>query len=221
MITLEAFSEGERKIIERDFVNSNIHTEGTLPSAYMETGNPERVEYGALLRHPDYIAIPTEEFSMRISDIAPSLACPREDVHTGLVQYRGDEDKDIVLKKLKEATYKALGSLKSPRMTYERWYYNQDTVIVAGEINEAFVDIMNGIMSNYEGDGLRIKWGAQITANRFTEKRSPEELQEFFKLMKRAPELGLSRPTILDVISQTISRYGSTIEIYARFRISP
>lgn len=219
MITLESFLQNQRDIIEKDFVQSKVRVEGTSPPDYVAAGR-ERVEYGALLRHPDYIAGPVEEFSLRISTLVPSLYCPKADVHTGLVQYRGAEGREIVLKLLADATYKALRDFRSPRMGYDEWYFNQDSVIVAGQTDQAFIDIANGIMANYQGNGLRVKWGAQITANRFTEKRSPEELQEFFDLMKRAPRLGLSRPTILDIINQTISRHGSTIGIYERFEIT-
>lgn len=218
MVTLENFSENQRNIIERDFVRSKIWAEGTSPPDYM-TSDGVRIEYGALLRHPDYIAEPVEEFSQRIASLTLSLYCPKNDVHTGLVQYRGDESKEVVLRLLADATHKSLRELQSPHLNYDRWYCNQDSVIVAGQADQAFVDIANSIMTNYQGSGIRVKWGSQITANRFTERRSPEELQEFFELMKSAPRLGLSRPTILDVISQTISKNDSIIETYERFTI--
>ena len=74
---------------------------------------------------------------------------------------------------------------------YHNWGFNSDTVIVKGTPSYHFLDIAKRVVGNGKKQGLELKmpWAAHITATRFSEEMSPEELQGFFKLMQEAPQV--------------------------------
>ena len=184
MITIKEFMDVQNSILERDFVRSDVAENGITP--YIEEGD-ETVSYGMLLWHPYDVARKVEDFSYKISKTAPSIPCAAKDAHVGLVVYNGCEGGELVLRKLCEAVRKAARSdkFRRPRMNYNSWFCTRNSVVAAGRgydaIDDHFVGITNGILNNYSGSGLERKKLAQITSNRFTEARNPEDLSKFLK----------------------------------------
>ena len=215
MVKFEEFLAGQEEVYSRLEDTSRIRLEGIRPSL------KGKRSYAAVLRHPDYIAGPLEEFSRRISAKVPSVWYGRDNGHTRLAAYIIGEDLETdesVSRRLCNAVSKAHKKLRVPEINYINWMYSTDSVIVKGLPNETFLGIALEIMKNY-GGGLSPAWGAHITANRFTEARRSEELLEFFELMQKAPVLGLSRPDTIDVIRHDVNKAGILFEVYERFKI--
>jgi len=113
----------------------------------------------------------------------------------------------------------ARSKLQRPSIGYSEWLYNKGAVIVAGQPDKAFLESAKSIqeqarLSNTE---LRLPWGAQITAARFTENRPNERLGGFFDIMRSAPEIGSSTPTAIDVGYLTFFNDGVHFETHERF----
>ena len=220
MLDAESFMDAQRAVLRRNFFNADEGKGSVEP--YL-SGGKNKVFYGVLLWHPYDISRKIEDASHGISELVPSIPCSAGDAHVGLAVYTGSESGDKVLKKLAEAVHRAKRDLRSPLLNYDGWFHNNVTVVAAGTGNDAmddaFVSMVNGILKNYDGNDLERKRIAQITTNRFLERRTQEELEHagFFGYMGSLPALGESRPTRLGVIHHIIDKTGQTIEPYEVF----
>src|SRR3989344_4942410 len=104
---------------------------------------------------------------------------------------------------------------------YPNWLYNQNSVIIPGIPDGQFLGLTKMVVdgAKQEGMELRLPWGAHITTNRFTQKTSPNELKDFFKLMNKAPRLGTSFPIFIDVGYFNFSPAGFIIEVAKDLRV--
>ena len=198
---------------------SKLEIEGTKPSIPDSQGG-----YLIIFRHPLKVTEKVEGFSKRISQIVPAIVYDSATIHTTISDFGIKEgfapEKDILEKLCNSA--RRVFFKDTPAISYSEWLYNQNTVIVAGMPDETFLEIAQGIYSSGEKNGikLRMPWGAHITVNRFTEQKSPEELKDFFKLMKEAPVLGKSVPENIDVAYFDFSPKGFKTTTYERFKLS-
>lgn len=197
---------------------SKLQNEGIKPNIPKSQGG-----YLIVFRHPLEIAQKVEGFSRRISQAVPAIIYDSANVHTTISDFGIKEDfvpeKDT-LEKLCNSVRGAVITNK-PLISYSEYLFNQNTVLVAGISNQAFLEVAQNIYSSAEGKGiqLRLPWGAHITANRFVEQKSPEKLKDFFKLMKEAPVLGNSVPENIDVAYFDFSPNGFKITTYERFSL--
>jgi len=216
MPNFEAWKTKQREIYDR-FARSTDEVEGIIPNIPESQGG-----YLIILRHSEEISEKAASFSDRISNCVPALTYDRDTIHTTISDYGLSEDFEpdqSILRKLCDAV---LSMEESPIIDYTSWLYNPNTVIVAGNPNRQFLEIAEEIKTNAQGKGieLRLPWGAHITANRFTKKKTRNELSDFFKLMQEAPILGKSKPEHLDVGHFKLNKQGFGITTYERFTIS-
>ena len=216
----ENFMDAQRAVLRKDFFNADEGKGSVEP--YL-SGGKNKVFYGVLLWHPYDISRKIEDASHGISELVPSIPCSAGDAHVGLAVYTGSESGNKVLKKLAEAVRRAKRDLRSPLLNYDGWFHNNVAAVAAGTgnnaVDDAFVSMVNVILRNYDGNDLKRKRIAQITTNRFLERRTQEELEHagFFNYMRSLPALGESRPTRLGVIYHIIDKAGQIIDPYDAF----
>lgn len=78
---------------------------------------------------------------------------------------------------------------------------NGKTIIAAGIPTESVWAINQGVKLAGSELGIELKgaWGAHLTVNRFLEAQTKEELTPLLELINKAPTLGLTTPTAIDV----------------------
>jgi hypothetical protein len=84
-------------------------------------------------------------------------------------------------------------------------------------LNENFLKLALDLRRKAEERGLelRLPWGAHITASRFTEKKSPEQIKDLLAFLseKRAVEIGESVPRQIDVGIFVLNKEGFQINV--------
>ena len=212
----QEFLRKQEEVYNRFRDTSKLQTEGTKPNIPQSQGG-----YLIVFRHHSDIANGVEGFSRRISQAVPAIVYDSATIHTTISDLGIKENFAPETDTLERLCNSVRGALivSKPLISYSEWLYNQNTVIVAGIPNQAFLEVAQNVYSAAEGNGvqLRLPWGAHITANRFAEQKSPEELKDFFKLMKEAPVLGNSIPENIDVAYFDFSPKGFKTTTYERF----
>ena len=212
----QEFLTGQDEIYARFRDTSKFDTGGTKPNIPVSQG-----AYLIAFRHPDAITEKIEKFSRRLSQVIPLIVYNSSAIHTTISDFGVSEDfipEESTFRRLCDVVGNAVIT-KSPAISYPGWLYNQDTIILAGTPDQAFLDVAEGVCSSgrRKGFDLRLPWGAHITADRFSEQRSPAELRDFVTLMKEAPVLGVSVPKYIDVACLNLSPRGFAITTYERF----
>ena len=214
----QEFLRKQEEVYSRFRDTSKIMAEGTKPSL------PAKPQGGYLIvfRHSIEISQEVERFSRRISQAAPAIVYDAATVHTTISDF-GIKESFIpeadTLAKLCNSVRNVV--MNRPTISYGEWLFNQNTVLVAGMPNQAFLEVVQNVHSSAERNGvqLRMPWGAHITANRFTQTKNPTELSDFFKLMKEAPKLGESEPEFIDVGYFEFNMERFLFNIYERFSL--
>jgi|SRR3989344_1753997 len=216
------FLEKQSEIYNRLKDTRKIRAEGTEPRSLPQGG------YLIMFRHSLDTAVAVERFSRRIACVVPSIAYDAETVHTSISDYMLSDDFKVD-KEILEKLGRAANSIKnqpSPVIEYSsadypNWLYNQNSVIIPGIPDGQFLGLTKMVVdgAKQEGMELRLPWGAHITTNRFTQKTSPNELKDFFKLMNKAPRLGTSFPIFIDVGYFNFSPAGFIIEVAKDLRV--
>ena len=214
---IEDFLTKQEEVYARFRNTSKVQSEGTKPNLPNQQGG-----YLIIFKHAEEISEKIGDFSRKISQSIPLMAYDSKTIHTTISDYNISEifnpDKNILDNICDSVNSIAVGKLK---IGYNEWLYNQDTVLVAGYPNEIFLDISKSIYWSaiQKGINLRMPWGAHITAGRFTKQKSPNDLSDFFKLMKETPKIGISNPKIIDVGYFSFGKKGFTINTYEKFVI--
>jgi hypothetical protein len=199
----QEFLTKQEEIYEKNRDTSKVREEG------IKHGAPSKGGYLVIFEHPDYITEPLEEFSDRISRVAPAITYGQRNAHTTISDYLVTDldefspDEEILAKLSCGVTRAIYGGedTKFPIVHFnEKSLYNQSSVITPGVPDETFFDITQSIIEGCKREGieLRMPWGAHMTTARFTSSRAPEELAEFYELMENAPILG---PSVVEAIN--------------------
>lgn len=212
----------KQKGIYEKFENSPIRENGTNPSDIVTNGLRA---YIIAFRHEESVNEKISKFSERIRKEIPVVRYASRDIHTTVSDYGQKIPKEFhleesVLEKLSESVC-SIGNLTSPTINYDKWIYNENTIIVAGVPCIKFYDLSERIIQNSKDKGieLRMPWGAHITATRFKEKLNPFELKNFFKLMKESPHIGESKPKFIDIGWYGLDKERFIFSIYKRFNL--
>ena len=201
-----AFRKKQHEIYDK-FRDGKLKAEqlGIVSDSFMN-----KAGYLVLIKHPDEIAEPVARFGERIGAEVPAAVYGQPAIHSTFSNYgvidlaEGVEfsrDGDLEKKLLPAVDRAVTHHDDSVEMTYPKWLYNQTTVIVEGHTTPGFLSLAERVQAEslWEGVALGLPWGAHITSARFLEKRSPEEISDFLKLMKEAPRLGVNRPQYAEV----------------------
>tara|TARA_Y100000310_G_C20659174_1_gene803690 strand:+ start:784 stop:1950 length:1167 start_codon:yes stop_codon:yes gene_type:complete len=222
--------------------SSYIEIEKISPAAAIAEGQNG---YIVLLRHPEEVVGPVTEHSQKIAQVIPSITYDDRNMHTtaitALVQPGvAEPDNEILNVLCRTVQYENRSSLLvrsiTPLIEYRNefknnsWGYNKDTVIVKGKPNLMFTHLIQTLVHNFEelkdpnhSDveeitfDLNPSWGSHITAARFLEEASPEQVEELERLIKVAPVVGVGKPTHLEVGHFNLDQEGFRIETYERF----
>ena len=227
VVDLERFLSDQASIFSRFRDTTTVTSDGLKASPLL--GQPSRGSYLIALRHPKEITEPIEALSRRITETVPALMYDKANIHTTLALYRAGpyfSPDESVLEDLAACVQDALPQLESPRIRYEEWLYNQDSVIIKGEAKADFFRLANTIFASLQQAGIgeiRVPWGGHITVSRFSEARSPDQLGAFFQLMKSIRPLRReSRPKYLDMGHTTMDgKEGFFYHIHRRFELEP
>lgn len=205
-----------------DFRRNSVREKGTKPSSALNG----QAGYIVALRHPNQITLPISNFTHELQKSTPGLVYDPNNVHTTILTYAVQEKENFELESsLIEKISKGVGkSLEIPwksRIDFSEWLYNQDTVIIAGQPNKDFIDYSERIVEEINGKGLDVKmpWGAHITAFRFSQRQNPKELRDFFNIMEKCPNLGISVPQSVDIGYFTLIPEGFMLRTLERFSL--
>lgn len=199
-MTYLEFLENQNTIYLRLSNDRTLTENGTVPNPNIKnTGG-----YLIALRHPSSLTDVIDEFSMKISNIIPSIIYNKSNIHTTISDYNIANDFVPDYAGILDKLWTSVKEIKNRGqilINYYRMISTKDSVIMAGIPNENFYNISQAIINNARSSGieLRFPWGAHITLSRFLEKKSPAELAEFFKLMESAPKIGEIKPEFIDV----------------------
>ena len=201
------------------FRNSTIKIEGTRPN----TPTKNTGGYLVAFRHPEEVREKISSFSRKIAETTPLLIYGKDVIHTSITDFSVMENfspEPGILRSLCDIVRK-FNNKQSPKIDYQQWLYNQNTIILEGTPNELFFNY-GWDVKNSGGEKhiqLRLPWGAHITANRFKEEKNPEELRDFFKLMREAPVIGMTFPECIDVCTFSFDINGFELKTYERFNL--
>lgn len=219
IMELSDFLNKQREIYDK-FRNNKVKETGINPKQELLKGVGS---YLIVFRHSLDVIESLDEFSYKVSREIPSITYGLSNAHTTISDYElGPEfiPKKQTLEKLTLAT--SIASERSvPKINYNEWLYNGDSIIAAGIPDGQFLEIVEHIIDNSKrlGIDLRYPWGSHITAARFTAPKKPEELRAFFELIKEAPQLGISKPKKIDLCVQRINYLGHSLSTIERFSL--
>jgi hypothetical protein len=183
--------------------------------------------YLVSFRHPDEIVSRIEEFASRITETVPGIAYDSKNAHTSISDYglqsltEGEFSKDRnVLRALADSLV-TLIDVQGSSIEYPEWLYNRDSVIVAGRPSIEFFEISERVQREAARRGLELRtpWGSHIIAVRFTEQRTSDELEDFFKLMQEAPNIGTSALNIVEVGHYILTSEGFDYQPFDRVNL--
>ena len=156
-------------------------------------------------------------------------------IHTTLgvvgMQYRSPEEqninsKDVTL--LENALRTVAKEFPAVTLPYNGWMYNRDTTIAQGIADQAFVqlaDVVHTSLQEYHAaekiGKVQQPWGGHITVSRFLEHTSPEQLADFFNVVKSEPTLPPSTPEAVCLGYVSVKEGKVTIKIFERFPLRP
>ena len=229
MIELETFLQGQQKVYDKfRAAYTTIRTEGTTPPKTVEN----RDGYLIILKHSDEIVEHCADLSRKIAEVVPAMVYEGIAVHTTLgvigMQYRPPEQQGINRESvalLKNALHTVSRFFLAMNIPYEGWMYNRDTTIAQGIADEAFVylvDLVHGSLQRYSDAVEKIgkvqqPWGGHITVSRFLESTPPEQLNEFFNVVKNEPTLPSSTPEAVCLGYVSVKEGKVDIEIQEQF----
>ncbi len=215
--TYVGFLNRQNAILSKAFRNNvQLKEQGTTP----DLPSQEHAYYVALIHSSD-INSKVTDFSRQVASRVPALMYDPTNIHTTLAngyitrgEFTADPQK---LDKLIDLL-SGLRSKKVPRLVYHAWLPNQTTTIAAAYADQAFFELALSIHEETRNRGLDLNfpWGSHISASRFTERRSPDQLEELFSFVEEAEPLGESKPVKIAVgiaettpTSFTLEEHGS------------
>lgn len=181
--------------------------------------------YIIAFRHPEPIMQRFTATAKAIQQIVPSMPYAHENGHTTLTVYqRGSADAFVpdvaVLEHLCAVAASLSRSLwAAVQMTFQDWLLDTDTVLVAGQPNQAFWEVgkhiqMAGARRNLD---LRMPWGAHMTAARFLTGADQHTQLRLRAFLAEAPALGTSTPPAIEVGYYRCGSATFTLHSYQRF----
>jgi hypothetical protein len=214
------FLSKQQEIYQRFEDTTKVQSEGVTPHTLNGWGT-----YAIVFRHPEEVVGKIAEFIKKIASSVPIMGYDCESIHTTISDYdlrEGFSPKREVLETLTNSVSLIAKDLVQPKIDYQGFLYNQNSIIVAGNPNESFLQTSLKIQESGKDNGieLRLPWGAHITAARFSQKKGSEKLSEFFELMKSSPEIGASNPFAIDVGYFKIQKDQVELETYTRFDLT-
>lgn len=179
---------------------------GLVPNMRLEEA------YIIALRYPKDISDKVTSLSKEIADRITATIYENytlDNIHTtlgviGKVTREEDlfePDKDII-DYLTQLTERVVSAAEAPRIMFNEWGINSNTIIAMGYSNEKFFRIPFEIEDGYQRDlSFELPWGAHITTSRFLENLSPIEVKNsgIIELIEKTDPLGPCFPDKIDV----------------------
>lgn len=177
------------------------------------------------LIHGEQVTEQVASFSERLRGVVPAVIQPQDTYHTTISNYGVEQLNNGIYDKDTADTLCGIANRIQingrVEIDFPGWLYNQTTLIVEGHPNEPFSSLA-GQINSYGGEvgiELKLPWGGHITIARFLERKRPEEITDFFRLMKEAPRIGLSKPTHIKVGYQKLNSEGFSYDTIELFRL--
>ncbi|GEM_PF-6258462 len=226
MINHQAFVDQEQSIYQKSFAKGTtlLEQQGIKPSSALVDSQSG---YLVAVRHPPAIVDRVAAFSQRVASVVPAIVYDDKNMHATVATYQIDKGIRAPDSGVLRAICQQLTPFSSQRPlimygtpTAHNWYANSDTVIVGGSPALSFTDLIDRVTtpsSDQSSLVLKPTWGSHITAARFTEARSSDQVKDLVALLKEAPIVGESQVTSLDVGFFTFTKDGFTYTVHDRF----
>lgn len=166
--------------------------------------------FNIVLEYPRAVVNKIADFSEELTSIIPGTKYTKENIHTTVAVFRGEEINSEIPEKegeivdsLKKAVNKIHQEInkKKIKIYLGKMLINNESTILAGYPDKEFyklLDILDQANNNYLR--FRLAWGAHITTGRFnTEEENPNILYEIHKLVDRFninKEVSTKKPVI-------------------------
>ncbi|GIU68973.1 MAG: hypothetical protein KatS3mg002_0209 [Candidatus Woesearchaeota archaeon] len=225
------FLQKQGEIYDRFKDEDKFLKDGVIPNV-----KPQQSGYLVIFRHPDSIAERVQKLSEKINTITPVVLYSKSHIHTTITDYKLTEedftpDKNV-LENMARAVHDIKKDITASEIFYFDWFTNSNTVIAAGTPDDNFLDVAQkyltaaekiGLTTNPKEGGIRMPWGAHITAARYMNKLDPvkdkEKIKELLNTIKSTPVLGISKTEFIDVGYFTIKGDKMEYTIHERFKI--
>jgi len=178
------------------------HRAALLESQSVE--KPKRAQdatrgYYVVFRLPEHARNTLGEVSEQIAQLTPSITYKPEIMHATLSDYgivpenEFSQDNDL-LEDICQGIEQSLPHINAPVVEIKDLLYNPDTVLFEGQPDKMFFNACKTVIKNCKTQDvdLRDPWGAHITISRFSENKTPDQLQELIKYLKTVPPLNES-----------------------------
>jgi hypothetical protein len=218
-------------------IYTNIERTGSSLGETETTRNDVNEAQGAYLiawRHPNRITIPVEDTSLSVGALVSAITYNRHNLHTTVSDYgltpglvinpetdRGHDEMLDTLTNTVRSGIDAAGirAVSESRIGFHRYITNGKSVIAPGQANDEALDIRQSILASGADHGIDLKgsWGNHMTVNRFTDESSLEAAAKIVGLLRSAPNIGVSRPTSIDVGYLSVDSEHFAFTTHARF----
>lgn len=197
-MTKEEFINKQKRIYKEIQTDAN-HLSKLTPIAFHNQGG-----YIVALRHSDDVVEAIEKFNDRIEKMIPIMKYDRTNLHTTMatfqVQDHFEPDENMLDRMLDVLKGRSL-TCEPMEIGYREYLLDRSAIILAGEFCEGFYVNSTNLISALQDDGFQFKypWGTHITACRFKEKGSLEQIREIQAVIAESQINLTSVPKQIDV----------------------
>ena len=204
-MTFENFIANSKAIFEA-FPNEQVWLQGGF-RANRQIGMPE-AGYCVVLRYDQNVTDLIANYMKKIFAILPPVVeYDAQSLHTTIGVFekgavKGFAPDSEVLKRLGKSVKTGLrNNPGNPAVTFERWLYNQEAMLISGYPNLDLWYLMQKIGEACQENGVPLERGhiMHITTARFTRGVSRPVFEQFLRLMDSAPIIGTTKPSAIDV----------------------
>jgi hypothetical protein len=204
-MTFEGFITNSKAIIER-FPNQQVWLQGGF-SANRQLYKPE-AGYCIVIRYDEKTTSLISHFIQELYSILPPVVEYNErSFHTTIGVFNKSELKGFVpdpsvLKLLSKSVQAGLWKgTENPEVTFEKWAFNNEAILVPGYPNHDLWCLAQNIMNACHENRVPLEpWRIiHITTARFIHGVSQQVFKQFLLLMESAPALEPTKPIAIDV----------------------
>jgi hypothetical protein len=204
-MTFEGFIANSKAVFE-SFPNEQVWLQGGFtPNRQLQM--PE-AGYGVVIRYDEKTTNAISHFIEKVRAVLPPMVeYNQQNFHTTLGVFdKGDLEGFVpdsaVLKSLGKAVETGLrDGPENPEVSFEKWLFNNEAILVCGYPNQALWRLSQNIGSTCQQNGVPLERGRIIhmTTARFISAVPRQVFEQFLVLMKSAPAIGITKPSAIDI----------------------
>lgn len=224
-MTYDNFAKTAQAIFN-SFPNEQVWMQGGLkPNRQLQ--QPE-AGYCIVIRYHEKIIQPILHFMTQVRSVLPPIVEYKErELHTTIGTY-GKTDMErfapdtAILQHIIKSVEKGINAYpKNLSVKFERWLYNNETIIISGYPSRDLWCLFRKIASACQEDGYPLEMGRiiHVTTARFTKGISSQDFEQFRFLMEMAPAIETSKPSAIDIATWSCDGYKFALSTYKSYHL--